>query len=112
MLIRLRTWYTCIKSQRNKWRFYIGDSTCACGRAEDNHGTHVGHGPNSVSHQVVAALLRQIDFCNIVNRKLFANHYLKVPMFSVAHFSLRPIKKYFDEAKFSLTPRGGMSESL
>ena len=46
----------------------------------------LGHGPKSVSHQVVATLLRQLDFCILVNRNLFTNHYLKVPMFLVAHY--------------------------
>ena len=41
----------------------------------------VGRGPKSVSHQVVATLLSQLDFCTLVNRNLFANHYLKVSMF-------------------------------
>ena len=61
----------------------------------------IGREPKSVSHQVVATLLRQLDFCTLVNRNLFANHYLKVPMFSVAHFF--PI----NEPHFSLALRGG-----
>ena len=68
---------------------------------------YIGRGPKSVSHQVVATLLRQLDFCTLVNRNLFANHYLKVPMFSVAHFFPMACQKYFDEAHFSLTLRGG-----
>ena len=46
----------------------------------------LGRGPKSVSHQVIATLLRQLDFCTQVNRNLFDYHYSKVPMFSVAHF--------------------------
>ena len=34
-LNRLRTGYTCSKTQRKKWKFYTGDTTCACGRAEE-----------------------------------------------------------------------------
>ena len=64
---------------------------------------HIGRGPKSVSHQVVATLLRQLDFCTLVNRNLFANHYLKVPMFSVAHFFPMACQKYFNEAHFSLS---------
>ena len=60
----------------------------------------LGRGPKSVSHQVVATLLRQLDFCTLVNRNLFANHYLKVPMFSVAHFFPMACQKYFNEAHF------------
>ena len=67
----------------------------------------IGRGPKSVSHQVVATLLRQLDFCTLVNRNLFANHYLKVPMFSVAHFFPMACQKYFNEAHFSLALRGG-----
>ena len=67
----------------------------------------LGRGPKSVSHQVVATLLRQLDFCTLVNRNLFANHYLKVPMFSVAHFFPMACQKYFNEAHFSLALRGG-----
>ena len=55
----------------------------------------LSRGPKSVTYQVVATLPRQLDLCTLVNRNLFANHYLKVPMFSVAHFSLRPVKKIF-----------------
>ena len=47
---------------------------------------NLGRGPKSVSHQVVATLLRQLDFCTLVSRNLFVNHYFKVPIFSVAHF--------------------------
>ena len=31
----LRTGYTCSKAQRKKWKFYTGDITCACGKAEE-----------------------------------------------------------------------------
>ena len=31
----LRTGYTCRKAQRKKWKFYTGDTTCACVRAEE-----------------------------------------------------------------------------
>ena len=72
----------------------------------------LGRGPKSVSHQVVATLLRQLDFCTQVNRNLFANHYLKVPMFLVAHFFPMACQKYFDEAHFSLALRGDRSASL
>ena len=72
----------------------------------------IGRGPKSVSHQVVATLLRQLDFCTLVNRNLFANHYLNVPMFLVAHFFPMACQKYFDEAHFSLALRGGRSASL
>ena len=72
----------------------------------------IGRGPKSVSHQVVATLLRQLDFCTLVNRNLFANHYLKVPMFLVAHLFPMACQKYFDEAHFSLALRGGRSASL
>ena len=34
-LNRLRTGYTCSKAQRKKWKFYTGDTTCACGKAEE-----------------------------------------------------------------------------
>ena len=34
-LKRLRTGYTCSKTQRKKWKFYTGDTTCASGRAEE-----------------------------------------------------------------------------
>ena len=68
---------------------------------------HLGRGPKSVSHQVVATLLRQLDFCTLVSRNLFVNHYLKVPMFSVAHFFSMACQKYFYEAHFSLALRGG-----
>ena len=34
-LNRLRTRYTCSKTQRKKWKFYTGDTTCACGKAEE-----------------------------------------------------------------------------
>ena len=74
-----------------------------------NLKTHIGRGPKSVSHQVVATLLRQLDFCTMVNRNLFANHYLKVPMFLVAHFFPMACQQYFDEAHFSLALRGGRS---
>ena len=69
--------------------------------------TGLGRGPKSVSHQVVATLLRQLYFCTLVNRNLFANHYLKVPIFSVAHFFPMACQKYFYEAHFSLALRGG-----
>ena len=69
--------------------------------------SRLGRGPKSVSHQVVATLLRQLDFCTLVNRNLFANHYFKVPMFSVAHFFSMACQKYFYEAHFSLALRGG-----
>ena len=74
--------------------------------------SHIGRVLKSVSHQVVATLLRQLDFCSLVNRNLFANHYLKVPMFLVAHFFPTACQKYFDEAQFSLAPRGGSPASL
>ena len=35
-LNRLRTGYTCSKEQRKKWRYYDGDTTCACGLASEN----------------------------------------------------------------------------
>ena len=31
----LRPGYTCSKAQRKKWKFYIGDTTCASGKAEE-----------------------------------------------------------------------------
>ena len=62
----------------------------------------IGRGPKSVSHQVGATLLRQLDFCTLINKNLFSNHYLKVPMFSVAHFFPMACQKYFYEAHFSL----------
>ena len=34
-LNRLRTGYTCSKAQMKKWKFYTGDTTCACGKAEE-----------------------------------------------------------------------------
>ena len=34
-LNRLRTGYTCSKSQRKKWKLYTGDTTCACGQEEE-----------------------------------------------------------------------------
>ena len=68
---------------------------------------NIGRGPKSVSHQVVATLLRQLDFCTLVNSNLVANHYLKVHMFSVAHFFPMACQKYFNEAHFSLALRGG-----
>ena len=70
----------------------------------------VCRGPKSVSHQVVATLLRQLDFCTVINRNLFANHYLKVPMFSVPYFFPMACQKYFDGAHFSLALRGEMEE--
>ena len=33
---RLRTGYTCSKTQRTKRKFYIEDSTCSCGKAEES----------------------------------------------------------------------------
>ena len=50
----------------------------------------------------LSTLLRQLDFCTLVNRNIFANHYLKVPMFLVAHFFPMACQNYFDEAHFSL----------
>ena len=67
----------------------------------------LGRGPKSISHQVVVTLLRQFDFCTLVNRNLLANHYLKVPMFSAAHFFPTACQTYFDEAHFSLALTGG-----
>ena len=34
-LNRRRTGYHCSKAQRKKWKFYTGDTTCACGKAEE-----------------------------------------------------------------------------
>ena len=34
-LNRLSTGYTCSKTQRKQWKFYTGDTTCACGIAEE-----------------------------------------------------------------------------
>ena len=64
----------------------------------------LGHVPKSVSHQVVATLLRQLDFCTLVNRKLLTS-----PMFWVAHFFPTTCQKIFWWAQFSLAPRGGRS---
>ena len=36
---RLRTWYTCSKAQRKKWKFFTGDTTCACERVEKSRHT-------------------------------------------------------------------------
>ena len=63
---------------------------------------YIGRGPKSVNHQVVATLLRQLDFCTLVNRNLCSNHYLKVPMISVAHLFPMGCQKYYDEAHFSV----------
>ena len=35
-LNRLRTGFTCSKEQRQKWRYYEGDTTCECGLATEN----------------------------------------------------------------------------
>ena len=35
LLSGMRTGYTCSKALMKKWKFYIGDTTCACGKAED-----------------------------------------------------------------------------
>ena len=35
-LNRLHTEYTCSKTQRKKWTFYTGHTTCSCGRAEES----------------------------------------------------------------------------
>ena len=43
---RLRTGYTCRKTQRKKWTFYTGDTTCACGKAEET-ATHMLQCSNS-----------------------------------------------------------------
>ena len=53
---------------------YVG----ICGNALKLIKSYRRHGPKSVSHQVVATLLKQLDFCNLVNRNLFVNNYLKV----------------------------------
>ena len=34
-LNRLGTGYTCSKAHRKKWKFYTGDTTCSCGKAEE-----------------------------------------------------------------------------
>ena len=34
-LNRRRTGYTCSKAQIKKWKLYTGDTTCACGKAEE-----------------------------------------------------------------------------
>ena len=34
-LNRLRPGYTCSKAQRKKWKFYTGDTTCPCVKAEE-----------------------------------------------------------------------------
>ena len=39
-LNRLRTGYTCSKAQRKRWKFYTGDTTCTCGKAEET-ATHM-----------------------------------------------------------------------
>ena len=35
-LNRLRTGFTCSKEQRQRWRYYEGDTTCECGLATEN----------------------------------------------------------------------------
>ena len=35
-LNRLRTGFTCSKKQRQRWRYYEGDTTCECGLATEN----------------------------------------------------------------------------
>ena len=35
-LNRLRSGYTCSKEQRKKWRYFKGDTTCACGLEPEN----------------------------------------------------------------------------
>ena len=39
-LNRLRTGFTCSKEQRQRWRYYEGDTTCECGLATE-HTTHM-----------------------------------------------------------------------
>ena len=34
--LRLRTGFTCSKEQRQRWRYYEGDTTCECGLATEN----------------------------------------------------------------------------
>ena len=35
-LNRLHTWFTCSKEQRQRWRYYEGDTTCECSLATEN----------------------------------------------------------------------------
>ena len=57
MTDRLRTGFTCSKEQRQRWRYYEGDTTCECGMATENtehmmQYTLLTHGMTSTSSTI------------------------------------------------------------
>ena len=59
-LNRLRTGITCSKEQRQRWRYYEGDTTCECGLATEN-----------TAHMMQCTLLAQP--CSLDNLNKFNN---------------------------------------
>ena len=56
-LNRLRTGFTCSKDQRQRWRYYKGDTTCECGMATE-----------STTHKMQCILLAQPCSMDVLNQ--------------------------------------------